>query len=252
MKSIILAAGKGTRLKDLTKSNPKCLVKINQKPLIEYQLEILEKNNFSEINLVGGYQFKKINYPRIKLFFNEKFASTNMVYTLFSAQELFQNNEDILIIYGDILFNNNVLKQLINSKAEVNLTFDLDWRNYWKKRMDNPLDDAETLTYDENFNIIELGKKPTSYSEIKGQYMGLIKIRADLVKNIYEIWQNMDVNKMYEGQDYQNMYMTTFIQHLIDIGINVKGIPVKGGWAEIDTPEDIKIAEKMLDSKIFI
>ena len=62
MKSIILAAGKGTRLKELTKSKPKCLVKIQGKSIIEYQLEIFDNFKFDEILLVAGYKSKKLNY----------------------------------------------------------------------------------------------------------------------------------------------------------------------------------------------
>lgn len=246
MKAIILAAGSGTRLKELTKNTPKCLVKINSKPLIEYQLEILKKNNFSDVCIIGGYQYKKINYPNVKFFINEKYASTNMVYTLFCAREALENDEDVIISYGDIVFNNNILQKLISSEEEVNLTIDLNWRSYWEQRMNNPLEDAETLIFDKDYNIIELGKKAKSYSEINGQYMGLIKIRADIAKQLFKIWSNMDSQKIYDGKNYENMYMTTFIQYLIDIGINVRGIPIKGSWAEIDTPEDIKIAEKRL------
>tara|TARA_B100000212_G_scaffold169518_1_gene127549 strand:+ start:6244 stop:7008 length:765 start_codon:yes stop_codon:yes gene_type:complete len=249
MKVLILAAGSGTRLKDLTKINPKCLVEVNNKPLLEYQLEILKKNKLSNIYLVGGYQYKKIKYPNIKLFINKSYASTNMVYTLFCAKEIFEDNEDVLVTYGDILYQNNIIQKLINSKEEISLTIDLDWKSYWEKRMDNPLLDAETLKHDLNFNIKELGKKPKSYSEINGQYMGLIKIRADIAKNIFQIWDEMDRKKIYDGKNYNNMYMTTFLQHLIDIGITVKGLPVHGGWAEIDTPLDIRVAEEMISTK---
>ena len=58
MKSIILAAGKGTRLKELTKSKPKCLVKIQGKSIIEYQLEIFDNFKFDEILLVADINLK--------------------------------------------------------------------------------------------------------------------------------------------------------------------------------------------------
>tara|TARA_Y100001933_G_scaffold50479_1_gene49351 strand:+ start:126 stop:887 length:762 start_codon:yes stop_codon:yes gene_type:complete len=246
MKAIILAAGSGTRLKELTQNTPKCLVKVNRKPLIEYQLETLRSNNFSDICIVGGYKYKKINYPKVKFFLNEKYASTNMVYTLFCAREVLEKDEDVIISYGDIIYRNDILQKLICSKEEMNLTIDLNWESYWKQRMHNPLEDAETLIIDKDYNILELGKKPKSYSEINGQYMGLVKIRADTAKNLFKIWSNMDTKKIYDGKDFKNMYMTTFIQYLINIGINVKAVPIKGGWAEVDTPEDIIIAEKRL------
>ena len=95
--------------------------------------------------------------------------------------------------------------------------------------MNNPLNDAESLIYDKDFNIIELGKKAKFYSEINGQFMGLIKIRADIAKQIFQIWSKMDTNKIYDGKDYNNMYMTSFLQLLIDKGYKIQAAMINNG-----------------------
>ena len=99
MRVIILAAGQGTRLKPLTDDRPKCMVKLNNKPLIEYQLDLFKKYGIEDINVISGYLGGLINYKGIRKFFNPSFDKTNMVYTLFTASHLFDGKEDICLLY---------------------------------------------------------------------------------------------------------------------------------------------------------
>ena len=111
--------------------------------------------------------------------------------------------------------------------------------------MNNPMDDAETFIMDDKLMIKELGKKPTSYSEIHAQYMGLIKIRGDMVSKFIDSYDRMDKGINYDGQNFENIYMTSFIQYLINAGWEVKASLVKNGWLEIDTVGDLKCYDRM-------
>ena len=62
----------------------------------------------------------------------------------------------------------------------------------------------------------------------------------------------IDKNKLHDGRTYKQIYMTTFIQHLIDIGMKVKAIPVRREWVEIDTPKDIEVAENWIKETDFL
>ena len=96
-------------------------------------------------------------------------------------------------------------------RSPVALAVDREWRRYWAARMVNPLADAETMKITEENRIIELGKKPSNYDDIQGQYIGLIKIRADHVTQLPKTWRAMDKNSLYDEKDFENMYMTSFI-----------------------------------------
>ena len=122
---------------------------------------------------------------------------------------------------------------------------DLNWRKLWSIRFSNPLDDAETMKIDAGLNIKELGKKTEDYNEVQGQFTGLLKFRKDSLPKIKKYYENLKSN----FKDYKNLYMTDFIQLLIDSGFEVKAVPVLGGWLEIDTENDIKCYEKLIDSK---
>ena len=248
MKSIILAAGSGTRLKNLTKLKPKCMVEILEKPLISYQLKVMNACDINEINIVSGYKYEKINFDNVNLIYNKEYLFTNMVYSLFCAKNILNSGEDILISYGDIIYTKNLLSKFITSNYEINVAIDIKWKEYWEQRMSNPLEDAETLKLDSNQNILEIGKKPNDYSEINGQYIGLLKIKSHIAEKLYNIWNKLDKKKFYDGKSFHQMYMTTFIQYLISLGVEVKAIPFNRGWVEIDTPSDVNIATKWVEN----
>ena len=123
---------------------------------------------------------------------------------------------------------------------------DKEWKRLWRLRMSNPLDDAETFVMDDDLLIRELGQKPTSFLQVQAQYMGLIKIRGDMVSEFIDIYDRMDKQTHYDGQNFDNMYMTSFIQYLINTGWQVKAKLVKNGWLEVDTVDDLKCYDQMV------
>ena len=238
MKVIILAAGQGTRLKPLTNNTPKCMVELLGKPLIQHQLDLLSANKIEEIYVVGGYMVEKIRFDKIKkIFHNEKYSTTNMVYSLMKASSI-MNGDDLLIIYGDIVYNQQVLNSIILDDSPIGVVVDENWREYWEARMIDPINDVETLRI-ENGAIIELGKRPHTLDEIQGQYIGMIKIREDCIEKILNFYNTLNKLDIYDGKNFENMYMTSFLQKITTNLIPIKPIIIHNGWMEIDEPEDL-------------
>lgn len=248
MKVLILAAGEGRRLRPYTKDRPKCMVLFREKSIISYILNALDKVSLIDIGIVTGYengvlnQYLQENYhhKEIKLYHNPLYSNTNMVYTMFCAESFFDSRNDLIISYSDIIYNEKVLQQLINSEEGISVVIDKDWEKLWKTRMNNPLDDAETMKLDYEGYIKELGKKPKSYDEIEGQYIGLIKISKTMIEDVKKFYYSLDRNKIYDDKNFDNMYMTTFLQRLIDEGFKIKPIAISGGWLEIDSVDDLR------------
>ena len=241
MKMIILAAGQGTRLRPLTNDKPKCMVKYQGKPIIDYILDVAKECSVKNIALVNGYKKEVLEEylsdEKLNFYTNKEFDSTNMVSTLFCAKDFM--DDDIIISYADIVYKKEVLEKLIKSKEDFSVVVDRKWRELWFQRMENPLDDAETLKIKDG-KILELGKKPKSYDEIEEQYIGLIKISKNILNKVIDFYENLDRNKMYDGKDFDNMYMTSFIQMIIDNLLDVKPVFIDGGWVEVDCVEDMK------------
>ena len=245
MIAIILAAGQGTRLRPHTNDKPKCMVKLAGKSLLQRQLEVLRSAGINRIVLVGGYCADRLEAEGVELVMNPRFAETNMVSTLFCAESWMTPDEDILIVYGDIVNEPRVVRSLIDTNAPIAVSVDREWQRLWETRMDDPLSDAETLKLADENRIVELGKKPRTLDEIQGQYMGLIKVRSDSVEAFRAQWHGLDRHGSYDGKDFDNMYMTSFIQHLIDTGSDVRAAFTDNGWIEIDTLEDLARYEQM-------
>ncbi|MEA5446311.1 phosphocholine cytidylyltransferase family protein [Gammaproteobacteria bacterium AB-CW1] len=247
MKAIILAAGQGTRLRPYTNDRPKCMVPLAGKPMLHRQLEVLRRGGVEEITLVGGYKADKLEASDVSVVTNPRYDRTNMVATLFCAAEAMQPGEDLLISYGDIVFEDRVLKAVLGCEGEICLGADREWRRLWETRMDDPLSDAETFKMEGGNRVVELGKEPQSYADAEAQYMGLIRIRGDRVADFKAAYETMDRNAEYDGKDFDNMYMTSFIQHLIDAGWDARAALVENGWVEVDSVEDLETFEGLND-----
>ena len=129
VKMIILAAGKGTRLRPLTDDIPKCLVKVKGKSLIDWQIEVAKRVGIDDIIVIRGYEKEKLEYLKeknIKLIDNLDYDTTNMVETLFKAREYF--DKDIIISYGDIIYEEKVLKKLLESRYSISVVVDHGWK----------------------------------------------------------------------------------------------------------------------------
>lgn len=234
MKMVILAAGVGKRLRPLTNDMPKCMVEYQGRAIIDSILEVAKQCNIQKIAVVNGYKKevlqKFLENENIVFFTNEDYDKTNMIYSLYCAKDFM--DDDLIISYADIVYKKDILEKLINSKDDFSVVVDRKWRSLWEKRMDNPLDDAETLKL-ENGEIVEIGKKPNDYSEIEGQFIGLFKVSKKSIVKVFSF---------LKGLDFRNIYTTDFIQILIDSKVvSVKPVFIDGGWIEIDTLQDLKI-----------
>ena len=118
--AVILAAGMGTRLRPETEKVPKCLVKVDNKPILEYQLEMLAEAGVSKAIVVGGYLVEELrNYilnsefsDMVELVVNKEYGSTNNMYSLGMAFDRIWN-EDWNVVYvlnGDVVFEKDFLK----------------------------------------------------------------------------------------------------------------------------------------------
>ena len=241
-KAIILAAGRGSRLGEYTSNVPKCFVEVAGRKLIDWQVSALRKSGIKEIVIVGGYKFEYLEEYADKLFVNEIWHETNMLYSLLCAKSEIDNN--VLISYSDIVYNVNIVKSLLSSKYDIALTYDTDWYALWKSRFEDPLSDAETFLIDDNFCITEIGNKTNDTSNINGQFMGLFSMNPASLE-----WVSSEIDEAASTL----MDMTALFQKLIASEYPIHGIPITGGWTEVDDPADLQVAEQLFyENKIKI
>lgn len=250
MKAFILAAGRGTRLGPLTQNKPKALVSLGGRPIIEYTLRNFKKASIQNIILLAGYRAEAFNYLQCDRILNHNFATTNMVSTLFCAEAAM--TEEFIVSYGDIVYETSVLRKLTTEKEEhVSVVVDDAWYRLWHLRFDNMLMEAETLRFADGDYLQEIGDKPNSLNQIESQYIGLIKVGPKALKPWKELFQELQSSdpdkEIIRGRTPSQIYMTDFLQLLINRGIPVKGVRIQGGWIEIDSVKDYEIYQSLLD-----
>ena len=227
MKAIILAAGRGSRMNHLTYDKPKCLIKINGKKLLEWQLEAIREAGINEIGIVTGYKREMLSDYKLTEFFNPDWETSQMFNSLNCAKNWLEQYPCI-VSYSDILYNESAIQSIMNSEEEINLTYDINWEKLWRKRFEDPLVDAETFRLNDDGSLAEIGKKPSSINDIQGQFMGLLKFSPNGWKKIEEIIENLN------SEEIKKLYMTDILQMLIESNkVRIIPTPYKNFWESL-------------------
>lgn len=259
MKVIILAAGQGTRLRPLTDDRPKCMVEVNGRSIIERQLDTMHTCGMKDedITIVCGYRSdvlrKKLGDTDIRFIVNEQYDTTNMVCSLMCARSLMESEDDIIVSYGDIIYGEPVFLKILESGDDMSVIVDDGWYGYWSERCENPLDDAETLMFDAEDYLTEIGQKTADLGRVQSQYIGLMRFRGDGLKAVLSLCAEAE-RRSGNGEvlwrttrNYAKMYMTDLLQGLIDEGNRLRAVHIQRGWFEIDDCDDLKVVESEMD-----
>jgi len=248
-KAIILAAGQGTRLRPYTDHVPKCMVEAAGRPLLLWHLDTIESCGINKIGLVAGYKQERITDPRVTKIVNDRYATTNMIESLFVAKSWLTG--DVIIAYGDIVYSKEVLRAMMADERDIVIACDEEWESYWSQRFEDPLSDAETFVKGPNGTVLSLGKKTTDRSQVQGQYIGLIKLSSRGCERVKELYlaakkdSEQQNNAWGSGRTLEMAYMTDLLNFLASKGeLHYKSI--YRGWVEVDDHTDLEIAKNQL------
>ena len=249
VRAVILAAGRGTRLGPRSSELPKAFVEIEGRTLLAHQRRVLAASGIDDVHIVLGHGRRLAERHQdvqgLTVWENPDYAATNMVTTLFCARDIFAGDADVIIAYGDIVYEPNVVAAVLAVDAPITIAVDRAWLAYWSARMEDPLSDAETLRLGEEDRILDVGGRPRSLEEIEGQYIGLIRIRSEDAARLVGEWDRMleadEGRPAAEPPVSSRLYMTDFLRLLIAAGWDVRGAPITNGWLEVDRPEDLEL-----------
>ena len=234
MKGLILAAGRGSRMLALTGDRPKCFVELNGRILLDWQLGNLREAGVKDIAIATGYRNDAFTRTDVSYIHNPRWSETNMVATLACAKDWLLS-DTCVVSYSDIVFKPAIVTKLMAATGDIAMTYDTDWLTQWSQRFDDPLSDAETFKLDSSGNIREIGKKPGSLADIEGQYMGLLRFTP-------AGWKKIEQHLV--GKNVDRLDMTSLLNGLLQDGIPVQGVPVSGGWFEVDSQRDLEVATR--------
>ncbi len=239
MQAIILAAGMGKRLKELTQNNTKCMVKVNGVTLIERMLRQIERQNVSRIVIVTGYEGQKLvdyigtlglNTP-VKFIDNPIYDKTNNIYSLaLASQELCE--EDTLLFESDLIFEDAVLDELVNDPRDTLAL--VDKYESWMDGTCVKLDD------DDNIAAFVPGKK--LHYEDRDEYyktVNIYKFSREFSGKYYVPFLRAYEKALGENEYYEQVLRV--ITMLDEPVIKAKRLSGQK-WYEIDDIQDLDIA----------
>jgi choline kinase len=218
------------------------MVEVCGAPLLRTQIAVMRRCGITDITVVGGYLAHHLETDGVTRLVNPEYETSNMVWTLARAAQAV--SEDVLVSYGDIIYPPDVLELMQRSPHDISVAVDLGWHAYWSERFDDVLADAETLKMDGDRRLTEIGKKPGNLHEIQGQYIGLMRFCGAGADALRTLLNGLDAAAPIEGRPARNAYMTDLLQSMIDQGHPVTAVPFSAPWCEVDSPEDLAIANR--------
>ena len=246
MQAIILAAGMGKRLKELTSNATKCMVEVNGEMMIHKTLMHLEKLNLNKIVLVVGYEGQQLmDYVNslglktpVEYVVNDVYDKTNNIYSLYLAKE-YLLQDDTLLLESDLVYEEAVIRKLVDTPYPSLVL--VDKFESWM--------DGTCITVDEDDNITSfVSKREFDFTKTDEYYktVNLYKFSKNFSEKYYvpflEAYCNaMGLNEYYE----QVLKVITFLGDL-----EIKAVKLNGEkWYEIDDVQDLDIAESLLAGK---
>lgn len=241
--AVILAAGRGSRMQNLTVERPKCLVELAGQPLLHWQLQALRGAGIGNILVVRGYAAHCLegDFATVE---NPRWAETNMVSSLLRAsgfaRKFFSNGgQQLVISYSDIVYHPDHVRRLLAATEDMAITYDTEWEALWKLRFKDVLSDAETFR-EEGGLLREIGGRAASLAEIHGQYMGLLSFSQ-------AGWERLEAACAALGTAaVDKLDMTGLLRLLLAQGASIEAVPVAGHWCEADSGADLDLYEEAL------
>lgn len=242
MQAIILAAGMGKRLGNLTQNNTKCMVKVNGITLIDRILMQLSKLDIKRVVIVIGYEGQKLkeyvgdNYRGLSIEYvvNSIYDKTNNIYSLFLAKEQLQQ-DDTLLIESDLIFDDGLFQMVLNDPYP-NLAL-VDKYETW-------MDGTMVRLDDENIIVNFVPKKAFKYSDTEFYYktVNIYKFSQKFSETNYIPFLEAYTKALGNNEYYEQVLRVITLLDKSDL----KALPLSGQrWYEIDDIQDLDIAETL-------
>lgn len=236
MKAVILAAGVGTRLKPITNNIPKCLAKVLNKPILQYQIESYLYAGIKDIIIVTGYLSDKIEVfvqkkysgiANIKIVYNKNFETTNNMYSLYLTQFLL--NDCLIVSNADVVIPLDMIKHILASEYENCIA--VQKNNY----------NNESMKIKVDRNVIRTISKTINRENSYGTSIDIYRLGNTAKNKLFNI-----INEIIEIKKDNNLWTEVAINMLLS-QINFYPLDIKNRyWYEIDNFEDLKKAEEMI------
>jgi len=244
MKAIILAAGMASRLRPLTLTTPKSLLKVGERSLLQRSMDALIANGVKEFCIVTGYlhemieEFVRTQYAGkidVTFIYNEVYETTNNIYSLWLARP-FAEGQEVLLLDSDLLYDPQIVARVLNTDALNVLTL---------IRHELGEEEMKVVT-DEKGSILEISKT-CNPADAAGESLGIEKMGVAYTKALYK-----ELEPMMNKEHLENVFYERAFERLIPQGQTYQVLDVTELFScELDTIEDFENAKAKIPASLF-
>jgi phosphoenolpyruvate phosphomutase len=233
---------------------PKGMTLLKGKPVLQRQIDTLKNCGINDITVIRGFKKEEFNVDGVKYIDNDDYNKYYILHSLFKAEENMEGG--FLFIYSDILFNEQMIKNLLNSKGDIILALDNSY-TYHKHKIDKNLELVLTKNkpseqtrdlYQIKNEIIRIGRG-INMDMADYEFTGLAyfsEYGVEIIRRIYNECKIGHKGSFHEAKSFEKASFIDLIQEVIDRGFRVDILEVHKGWFEIHNRKDIEIAEKLI------
>ena len=235
-RAIVLAASRGNNLYELTEDKPKTMLKIGGKPLLQRLVDEFKKQSINDITVVAGYKSEALDINGIELCMNDFHESTGELYSLACARDKFNN--DMVIMYGDLLFRSYILRDLLDSEGEIVIVVDslideAEISGTPDYAYCSHPDDRSMFMQDVALRHVSEEKAP-DLGNPSGRWTGMMKAKARGRK-----WLEDALEALKKQADFNQLTLPDLLNYLARQGKTVNVHYINGHWLDVNSVNDI-------------
>ena len=237
-RALILAASRGEELADLTDERPKVMLPVNGKPLLRRLVDLCKKQSVDSVTVVAGYRADKIDVNGIDLVTNDQYDRTGELVSLTCATDRF--TDDMVIMYGDLIFRSYVLHGLLESDRDLTVVVDSAVATEASGSPDyaycSTPDDRSLWGQDVLLQRVRQSSKDGGI-DADGRWIGMVRTRARGRQ-----WISDALASLSKTETFAQLSMRDLLNHIIDQGHSVRVIYIHGHWLDVNSLADLERA----------
>ncbi len=238
-RAIVLAATRGAALQSLTDSRPKVMLPIAGKPLLRHLVDEFKRQAINDITVVAGYKADCIDVPGIHIALNENHESTGELASLACAEQRF--SDDMLLLYGDLLFRGYILHDLLDLPDPLVVVVDSAMVNTHISGSPDyafcsAADDRSYLNQDVRLEFIR-NDVSRETGQPQGRWIGMLRVQGEGRR-----WLAAALDTLRQREDFDRLSLPDLLNYLVQQRKPVKVWYIHGHWLDVNSIEDLERA----------
>ena len=234
-RALVLAASRGNNLYELTEDRPKAMLNIRGKPLLQRLVDEFKKRSVNDITVIAGYKSEALDLNGVDIRLNTRYESTGELYSLACARDKF--SDDMVIMYGDLLFRSYILQDLLEHDGEIVIVVDSlineteitgapDYA--WCDRPD------DRSLFMQGVKLQRVGEEKLPDDPPSGRWTGMMRTRSR-----GRLWLEQALDELEALPGVDKLTLPDLLNHLTRNGRPVTVHYINGHWLDVNSINDI-------------